>query len=96
LWAFKLRKPFDASSIAAAVQRIAIEDECQRFTFRQTRRTVPMTFSIHVGTGKRSTQLVWQSNAKFEQFRALRMRRPPGHDACQLEKFLPGGTTFPR
>jgi hypothetical protein len=50
LWAFKLRKPFDASSIAAAVQRIAIEDECQRFTFRQTRRTVPMTFSIHVGT----------------------------------------------
>jgi hypothetical protein len=46
LWAFNLRKPFDASFMAAAVQRIAIDGECQRFTFWQTRRTVPMTFSI--------------------------------------------------
>ena len=30
----------------AAVQRIAIEAERQRFTLRQTRRTVPITFSI--------------------------------------------------
>ena len=35
-----------ASRIAAAVQRIAIEAERQRFTLRQTRRTVPITFSI--------------------------------------------------
>src|SRR5271168_1497150 len=32
--------------MAAAVQRIAIEAERQRFTLRQTRRTVPITFSI--------------------------------------------------
>jgi hypothetical protein len=35
-----------ASCIAAAVQRIAIEAERHRFTFRQTRRTVLMTFSM--------------------------------------------------
>ena len=35
-----------ASCIAAAVQRIAIEAERQRFTLRQTRCTVPITFSI--------------------------------------------------
>jgi hypothetical protein len=33
-------------AIAAAVQRIAIEAERHRFTLRQTRRTVFMTFSI--------------------------------------------------
>ena len=32
--------------MAAAVQRIAIEAERHRFTFRQTRRTVPITFSM--------------------------------------------------
>ena len=32
--------------MADAVQRIAIEAERQRFTLRQTRRTVPITFSI--------------------------------------------------
>jgi hypothetical protein len=32
--------------MAAAVQRIAIEAERQRFTLRHTRRTVPITFSI--------------------------------------------------
>ena len=32
--------------MAAAVQRIAIETERHRFTFRQTRRTVPITFSM--------------------------------------------------
>jgi hypothetical protein len=32
--------------VAAAVQRIAIETERQRSTLRQTRRTVPITFSI--------------------------------------------------
>jgi hypothetical protein len=32
--------------MAAAVQRIAIEAERHRFTLRQTRRTVPITFSI--------------------------------------------------
>ena len=32
--------------MAAAVQRIAIEAERHRFTFRQTRRTVLMTFSM--------------------------------------------------
>jgi hypothetical protein len=35
-----------AFCIAAAVQRITIEAERHRFTFRQTRRTVPITFSI--------------------------------------------------
>jgi hypothetical protein len=45
LWAFNLRNPFEASCIAAAVQRIAIQAERHRFTFRQTRRTVPMRFS---------------------------------------------------
>ena len=35
-----------ASCIAAAVQRIAIEAERHRFTLRQTRRTVLITFSI--------------------------------------------------
>ena len=38
------RKP--TRGMAAAVQRIAIEAERHRFTFRQTRRTVPITFSI--------------------------------------------------
>jgi hypothetical protein len=32
--------------MAAAVQRIAIEAERHRFTFRQTRRTVAITFSM--------------------------------------------------
>jgi hypothetical protein len=32
--------------MAAAVQRIAIEAERHRFTFRHTRRTVLMTFSM--------------------------------------------------
>ena len=44
--AFSRRKPLAASCIAAAVQRIAIEAERHRFTLRQTRRTVPITFSI--------------------------------------------------
>ena len=35
-----------ASIIAAAVQRIAMDGERQCLTFRQTRRTVPMTFSM--------------------------------------------------
>ena len=44
--AFSRRKPLAASCIAAAVQRIAIEAQRHRFTLRQTRRTVPITFSI--------------------------------------------------
>ena len=43
---FSRRKPLAASCMAAAVQRIAIEAERHRFTLRQTRRTVPITFSI--------------------------------------------------
>jgi hypothetical protein len=35
-----------AFCLTAAVQRIAIEAERHRLTFRQTRRTVPITFSI--------------------------------------------------
>ena len=46
LYAFSLRKPFLASSIAAAVQRKAIDAERQRFTLRLTRRTVPIMFSM--------------------------------------------------
>ena len=44
--AFNRRKPLAASCMAAAVQRIAIEAERHRFTFRQTRRTVLVTFSM--------------------------------------------------
>jgi hypothetical protein len=39
--------------MAAAVQRIAIEAERHRFTFRHTRRTVLMAFSM-MGTSKNS------------------------------------------
>jgi hypothetical protein len=46
LCAFSRRKPLVASCMAAAVQRIAIEAERHRFTLRQTRRTVPITFSM--------------------------------------------------
>src|SRR5215218_7328465 len=45
LFAFSLRKPLAASSMAAAVQRSAMEASRQRFTLRQTRRTEPITFS---------------------------------------------------
>src|SRR3981081_1337287 len=48
LCAFSRRKPLAASCIAAAVQRNAIEADRHRFTLRQTRRTVLMTFSTLV------------------------------------------------
>ena len=47
--------------MAAAVQRIAIEAERHRFTFRHTRLTVLMTFSMMFGTGERAPQLLRQS-----------------------------------
>lgn len=37
---------FGGHQLAAPVQRKAIDGERQYFTFRQTRRTVPMTFSM--------------------------------------------------
>src|SRR5271157_2220286 len=40
------RKPLAASSMAALVQRSAIDASCQRFTLRQTRRMVPIMFSM--------------------------------------------------
>jgi hypothetical protein len=46
LWAFNRRKPLVASSMPAAVQRSAIAALRQCLTLRQTRRTVPMMFSI--------------------------------------------------
>jgi hypothetical protein len=56
------RKPFAASSsMAAAVQRRAIEADRHRFTLRQTRRTVLMTFS---------TMLVHASAAQGKQRRS--------------------------
>src|ERR1700730_14367146 len=45
LCAFNRRKPFFASCIAAAAQRRPMEGERQYLTYRQTRRTVLMTFS---------------------------------------------------
>src|SRR5271166_841916 len=46
LWALRRLKPLAASCMAAPVQRRAIEGERQNFTLRQTRRTVPMRFSM--------------------------------------------------
>ena len=46
LFALSLRKPLAASSMAAVVQRRAIEASRQRLTLRQTRRTDPSMFSM--------------------------------------------------
>src|SRR5262249_35662169 len=48
LEAFNRRKPLAASIIPAAVQRNAIAAFRHRFTLRQTRRTVPIMFSIEL------------------------------------------------
>ena len=45
---FNRRKPLAASIMPAAVQRNAIAAFRQRFTLRQTRRTVPIMFSIEL------------------------------------------------
>jgi hypothetical protein len=38
--------PLAASSMAATLQRSAMPASCQRLTLRQTRRTVPVMFSM--------------------------------------------------
>src|SRR5450759_3625263 len=47
--------------MAAPAQRRAIEGERQYFTFRLTRRTVPMTFSMMFVAGERTPQFRRQS-----------------------------------
>src|SRR6516164_11178652 len=57
LWALRRRKPLAASSMAALVQRSAMEASRQRLTLRQTRRTVPIMFSMMLLVqGQRSAQ----------------------------------------
>ena len=46
LVALSRRKPLAASSMAALVQRSAMEASCQCLTLRQTQRTVPIIFSM--------------------------------------------------
>ena len=50
--------------MAAAVQRIAIEAERHRFTFRQTRRTVPITFSMMLVQASKRHPLLRQSKPR--------------------------------
>jgi hypothetical protein len=45
---FQSTESFGASNMPAAVQRSAIAAFCHRFTLRQTRRTVPIMFSIEL------------------------------------------------
>jgi hypothetical protein len=47
----------------AAVQRNAIAAFRHRFTLRQTRRTVPIMFSIEFGAGERAPELCRQAQA---------------------------------
>ena len=50
--------------MAAAVQRIAIEAERHRFTFRHTRRTVLMTFSMMLVQASERRSSFGQSKAR--------------------------------
>ena len=55
-------------------QRIAIEGEFQRFTFRQTRRTVAMTFSIMLVQA--SDRRSWSGNPSRVTVRTFRGPEP--------------------
>ena len=54
LCAFNRRKPFFASIIAAAVQRIAMDGERQRLTLRLLRRWIAMTIQEREAMAERA------------------------------------------
>jgi hypothetical protein len=67
--AFNPRNPLAAFNMPAAVQRSAIAAFCHRLTLRQTRRTVPIMFSIElVPASERGALPVVQGGAIAESW----------------------------
>jgi len=62
-----LRKPFAASSMAAAVHRNAMKSSRQRLTLRQTRRIEPMMFSMMLVQGRDRRSLPRQAQPDYRQ-----------------------------
>ncbi len=62
-YALRRRNPLAASSMAALVQRSAMNASCQCFTLRQTRRIVPFMFSMMPVAGQGTAQVRGQAEA---------------------------------